>query len=59
MRAVLFGIAKPGHGVGKPGAKDQENCKTKPVTNLKKNEALYDANKKSDREKDSVACEMR
>lgn len=47
------------HGVGKPGAKDKVSGRTKPVTNFKKSTALYKANKKSDRDKDGVACEKR
>ncbi len=45
------------HGVGKPGARDKTSGK--PVTNLKKSTALYNANKKSDRDKDGIACEKR
>lgn len=47
------------HGVGKPGARDKVSGKTKPVTNFKKSTALYNANKKSDRDKDGIACEKR
>ncbi len=47
------------HGVGKKGAKDKVSGKTKPVTNFKVDTALYNANKKHDRDKDSVACEKR
>ena len=47
------------HGVGKVGAKDKVKGKTKPVTNFTKNNALYKANAKSDRDKDGVACEKR
>lgn len=47
------------HGVGKPGAKDKVKGKTKKVTNFYKNAALYNANKKSDRDKDGIACEKR
>lgn len=45
------------HGVGKPGAKDKTSGK--PVTNFKKSKKIYDKNKKSDRDKDGIACEKR
>ncbi len=45
------------HGVGKPGAKDK--TKGVPVKNFQKSTSLYNANKKSDRDKDGVACEKR
>lgn len=45
------------HGVGMPGAKDKTSGK--PVTNFKRSKALYQANKKSDRDKDGIACEKR
>lgn len=45
------------HGVGLPGAKDRTSGT--PVTNFKKSKALYNANKKSDRDKDGIACEKR
>ncbi|WP_213813810.1 excalibur calcium-binding domain-containing protein [Glaciihabitans sp. dw_435] len=47
------------HGVGKKGAKDKVSGKSKPVTNFKVDNALYSANKKSDRDGDGVACEKR
>ncbi|MEU4428825.1 excalibur calcium-binding domain-containing protein [Actinoplanes sp. NPDC024001] len=47
------------HGVGKKGAKDKVSGKSKPVTNFKVSNALYKANKKSDRDKDGIACEKR
>ncbi|TXK19581.1 excalibur calcium-binding domain-containing protein [Homoserinibacter sp. GY 40078] len=47
------------HGVGKKGAKDKVRGSTKPVTNFTVSTALYNANKKSDRDKDGVACEKR
>ncbi len=48
------------HGVGRKGAKDKVRGKTKPVTNFKVSNALYQANKnKSDRDKDGIACEKR
>lgn len=43
------------HGVGKKGAVDQTSG-TK-VTNFFVNDKLYAANKKSDRDKDGIACE--
>lgn len=43
------------HGVGKPGARDQTSGT--PVTNFKRSLPLYNANKKSDRDKDGIACE--
>jgi cytochrome c2 len=45
------------HGVGRPGAKDKTSGR--PVTTFKKSKALYDKNKKSDRDKDGIACEKR
>ncbi|AWB92711.1 excalibur calcium-binding domain-containing protein [Aeromicrobium chenweiae] len=45
------------HGVGKPGAKDKTSGK--PVTNFKRSSAIYKKNKKSDRDKDGIACEKR
>ncbi|MFG1606043.1 excalibur calcium-binding domain-containing protein [Actinoplanes sp. NPDC049265] len=47
------------HGVGKKGARDKVSGSTKPVTNFKVDTALYNANKKSDRDKDGIACEKR
>jgi hypothetical protein len=47
------------HGVGKKGAKDKVRGNTKKVTNFKVSNALYTANKKSDRDKDGIACEKR
>jgi hypothetical protein len=47
------------HGVGKPGAHDKVRGSTKPVTNFKVSASLYQANKKSDRDKDGIACEKR
>jgi uncharacterized membrane protein len=43
------------HGVGKPGARDHTSGT--PVTTFKRSKALYVANKKSDRDKDGIACE--
>ncbi len=45
------------HGVGRKGARDRVRGRTKPVRNFKVSTALYNANKKSDRDKDGVACE--
>ncbi|MCO7237915.1 excalibur calcium-binding domain-containing protein [Aeromicrobium sp. CnD17-E] len=45
------------HGVGLPGAKDKTSGT--PVTNFTKNKAVYNANTKSDRDKDGIACEKR
>jgi hypothetical protein len=43
------------HGVGLPKAKDKTSGT--PVTTFKRSKPLYVANKKSDRDKDGVACE--
>lgn len=45
------------HGVGKVHARDKVRGSTKPVTNFHRSNALYAANKKSDRDHDGVACE--
>lgn len=45
------------HGVGLPGARDRTSGT--PVTSFKRSRPLYKANKKSDRDKDGVACEKR
>jgi len=45
------------HGVGKSGAHDHTSGT--PVTNFKRSNALYRANKKSDRDHDGIACETR
>ena len=47
------------HGVGKKGAKDKVSGSAKPVKNFTVSTAAYNANKKSDRDKDGVACEKR
>ncbi len=47
------------HGVGRVGAHDHVRGHTKPVTNFKRSNALYGANKGSDRDKDKIACEKR
>lgn len=47
------------HGVGRKTAKDKVSGSSKPVTTFKKDNALYDANKKSDRDGDKIACEKR
>jgi hypothetical protein len=46
------------HGVGKVGAHDHVTS-GKPVTNFTRSNALYAANKKSDRDHDGIACEAR
>jgi hypothetical protein len=43
------------HGVGLPNAKDKTSGT--PVTAFKRSKPLYDANRKSDRDRDGVACE--
>lgn len=45
------------HGVGRPGARDRTSGT--PVTNFKRDRAVYKANTKSDRDKDGIACEKR
>ncbi|WP_193607275.1 excalibur calcium-binding domain-containing protein [Nocardioides lijunqiniae] len=45
------------HGVGKPNARDKTSGT--PVTNFKRSKALYQANTKSDRDKDGIACEKK
>lgn len=45
------------HGVGKPGARDKTSGT--PVTNFTRNLAVYNANTKSDRDKDGIACETK
>lgn len=47
------------HGVGKKGAKDKVSGRTKKVTNFKKSNALYAANRHLDRDSDGIACEKR
>ncbi len=47
------------HGVGKKGARDKVRGKTKPVRNFKVSNALYSANRHSDRDRDGIACEKR
>ena len=47
------------HGVARTGARDRVSGAPKPVTNFTVNTAVYNANKKSDRDKDGVACEKR
>ncbi len=51
--------AKYQHGVGKKGAKDSVRGSSKKVTNFRVDNALYAANKASDRDKDGIACEKR
>ena len=43
------------HGVGDPGAVDSTS--STPVTNFTVDQALYDANDESDRDKDGISCE--
>jgi len=43
------------HGVGLSKAKDKTSGT--PVTNFKRSKPLYNANTKSDRDKDGIACE--
>jgi len=43
------------HGVGRVGARDKTSGE--PVTNFKRSNKLYRENKKSDRDKDGIACE--
>ena len=45
------------HGVGRRSAHDKTSGK--PVTTFTRNDAVYAANRKSDRDKDGIACEKR
>lgn len=48
------------HGVGTTTAHDKGTGKSfRPVTTFKRDNALYQANAKMDRDKDGVACEKR
>ena len=47
------------HGVGKTGAKDKVSGSSKPVKNFAVNTKVYNKNKKSDRDKDGIACEKK
>jgi hypothetical protein len=47
------------HGVGKVGARDHVAGHSKPVTDFTRSNAVYALNKKSDRDKDGIACEKR
>jgi hypothetical protein len=47
------------HGVGRRGARDRVSGSTRPVTKFTVNTAVYNANTKSDRDKDGIACEKR
>lgn len=51
------------HGVGLKGARDKSKGKLLPkgkaVTNFRVDNALYNANKKSDGDKDGIACELK
>jgi hypothetical protein len=44
------------HGVGRVGAHDKTSSGS-PVTNFKRKNAVYNANTKSDRDHDKIACE--
>ncbi|MCW2758935.1 MAG: calcium-binding protein [Nocardioidaceae bacterium] len=46
------------HGVGKSGARDHVTSGS-PVTTFTRNNALYSANSKSDRDGDKIACEKK
>jgi hypothetical protein len=46
------------HGVGRSKSV-RDHTSGVPVTNFKVSKALYKANKKSDRDKDGIACEKR
>ena len=45
------------HGVGRYGAHDHTRSGTDPVTNFKRSNVLYAANRGLDRDKDGIACE--
>jgi hypothetical protein len=45
------------HGIGQKGARDVVRGSTTPVTTFTVSNSIYKANKKSDRDKDGVACE--
>ena len=45
------------HGVGKKGAKDKTSGT--PVRTFRVNTTVYNQNKKSDRDKDGIACERK
>jgi excalibur calcium-binding domain-containing protein len=47
------------HGVARKGARDRVSGSSRPVTNFAVNAAVYNANTKSDRDKDGIACEKR
>ena len=47
------------HGVGRKGARDHVSGTSRPVTNFTVNTVVYLANKKSDRDRDGIACEKR
>jgi Excalibur calcium-binding domain len=47
--------AKYPHGVGRVGARDKTSGT--PVTTFKRSNALYEANRGRDRDKDGIACE--
>jgi len=47
------------HGVGRAGARDKVARGATPVKNFRVNTKVYNLNKKSDRDKDGIACEKR
>lgn len=47
------------HGVGKVGAHDRVSGHSKPVTTFTRSNALYAANRGSDRDHDGISCEKR
>jgi excalibur calcium-binding domain-containing protein len=47
------------HGVARKGARDRVSGASRPVTNFAVDAAVYNANTKSDRDKDGIACEKR
>lgn len=47
------------HGVASKTGRDRVKGKAKPVKNFTRNDAVYKANKRLDRDKDGVACEKR
>ncbi|TBN57360.1 excalibur calcium-binding domain-containing protein [Glaciihabitans arcticus] len=47
------------HGVGKKGAKDKVSGASKPVKTFTVSTSVYNKNKKSDRDKDGIACEKK
>ncbi len=45
------------HGVGRKGAWDRVSGSTRPVTNFKRSDKLYNLNTGRDGDRDGVACE--